>query len=65
MEMRDVVDLDRYPLDRLSGPDGNAFLHDCRSQLAETGACLLPGFLRPRALAAALSDAETALTRAH
>ena len=63
--MRDVVDLDRYPLDRLTGPDGNAFLSDCRSQLAGTGACVLHRFLRPGALAAALSDAETALTRAH
>jgi hypothetical protein len=65
MDIREIVDLDRYFLDRLSGPEGSQFLSHCRSQLAETGSCLLPGFLRPEALAAALSDADAALSRAH
>lgn len=65
MDIREIVDLDRYFLDRLSGPEGSQFLSHCRSQLAETGSCLLPGFLRPEALAAALSDADAALPLAH
>lgn len=65
MDLREIVDLDRYPLDRLSGPDGSAFLARCQSQLAETGSCLLHRFLRPEALAAALSGADAALPRAH
>ena len=54
MELSEIVDLNRYPLDRLSEPEGEALVAACRSQLAETGSCLLPGFLRPGAIAAAL-----------
>lgn len=65
MNLGTIVDLERYPLDRLSGPEGTAFLADCRSRLAAAGSCLLPGFLRPEAIAAALRNADGAVARAH
>lgn len=49
--MRDLVDLDRYPLDR---PDSETFLslvEDCRVQLGMNGLFNLPGFVHDEAIA--------------
>lgn len=48
----DVVDLDKYPIDDLNSERGQAFVQACRDELAENGACNLPGFIRPEAVAA-------------
>jgi len=48
----DVVDLERYPIHRLAGERGQALVVACRESLAADGACTLPGFITPRAIAA-------------
>jgi hypothetical protein len=55
--LAEIVDLERYPLDDLDGPAGDALVSRCRRELAEVGACELPGFLRPAAVAAAVAEA--------
>src|SRR3954463_17086 len=45
--MRDLLDLDRYPVDRLGGPEGDALVAACRQELATEGMFNLPGFVRP------------------
>lgn len=48
----DVVDLDTYPIHELDSERGREFVARCREQLATDGACVLPGFIRPEAVAA-------------
>lgn len=56
--LADLVDLDRYPIDDLSSPAGQALVASARAALAEVGACDLPGFLRPDAVARAVVETE-------
>jgi hypothetical protein len=35
--MRDLLDLDRYPIDRLDSPEGVQFAERCKSDLAVQG----------------------------
>ena len=60
-----LVDLDAYPIDRPDAPAYRAMTDRCRKQLATTGASILRGFLRPDALDAALTSAETLIGDAH
>lgn len=53
-----VVDLDRYPIDHLDSPQGTGLVTRCRAALAAEGACQLPGFLRPEAVARLVAEAE-------
>jgi alkylated DNA repair dioxygenase AlkB len=48
----DVVNLDRYPIDRLGSPEGQVLIEECRRELAESGVCHLEGFITPAAVAA-------------
>ncbi len=54
--MQELLDLARYPLDRLSSPEGQALVETCRRDLAEQGMFNLEGFLRPEALEACLAE---------
>src|SRR3954471_15559502 len=45
--MRDLLDLDRYPIDRLGSAEGDALVVACRSELTAEGMFNLPGFVRP------------------
>jgi hypothetical protein len=49
--MRDIVDCDRYPLDRPRSPAWEALVARTRAALAAEGMADLPGFLRAQALA--------------
>jgi hypothetical protein len=52
--MRDILDLDRYPLDRPDSPDWQALVDRCRADLERDGMFNLPGLMRaPVAEAAA------------
>ena len=55
-----IVDLERYPLDRLDSPAGMALVESVRAQMARDSGAHLPGFLRPSGLAACLAEAERA-----
>lgn len=47
----DLVNLDRYPIHDLTSNDRKNVITDCQKQLAECGACVLPGFLKSEAIA--------------
>jgi hypothetical protein len=51
--MRDLLDLDRYPLDQPDSPEYAALVAACRARLARDGMFDLPGFLRPEVTEAA------------
>lgn len=57
MSLSHVIDLDRYPIDRLDSPPGAALVDRCRADLAAGGACQLPGFLRSEAVARLVAEA--------
>ena len=57
-ELARLVDLDRYPIHRLDTPAGDALISDCRREMREVGACVLPGFLRGDAVDAAVVEIE-------
>lgn len=50
LPLAEIVDLDRYPIDRLEGPEGAALVTRCREQLNGDGCIVLDGFVRPDAL---------------
>ena len=54
----DVVDLDTYPIHALQSARGQTLVQACRQELARTGACNLPGFITPAAVAAMVELAE-------
>jgi hypothetical protein len=45
--MREILDLDRYPVDRLGTEAGDALVATCQAELAAAGMFNLPGFVRP------------------
>jgi hypothetical protein len=47
---QDLIDLARYPILDLTAPAAVALARECREQLDRTGACELPGFLKPEAV---------------
>lgn len=48
--MRDIIDLDRYPIDAPQCADCRSLVADCKARLDENGLFNLPGFMRPRAI---------------
>ena len=61
----DLIDLERYPLDALDSPAGEALLADCRAQFARDGACNLPGFLSAAGVAALAGEATALMPQAY
>ncbi|MCU1400705.1 MAG: hypothetical protein JWN62_3814 [Acidimicrobiales bacterium] len=53
----EAVDLQRYPIDALDGTAARELIARSRAQLATTGICQLPGFLRPGHVAELVEDA--------
>ena len=56
--MKQFLDLDRFPLDRLDGVAGGALLARCRRDLHETGMFSLAGLIRPEALERCVAEVE-------
>ncbi len=54
--MEQVLDLDRFPLDRPGSPGWVALVEACRAALADEGMFSLEGFLRPAAQIRALAE---------
>ncbi|MEQ8369635.1 MAG: hypothetical protein RIE31_09010 [Alphaproteobacteria bacterium] len=50
MQARDLIDIERYPIDRLDSVEGQALVAACRADLKARALCRLPGFIRPAAL---------------
>ncbi len=61
--MRQLLDLERYPLDTLTSPRGQALVAACRRDLAETGMFNLEGLVRPQALARCIAEVEPMFER--
>lgn len=57
-ELNRLIDLDRYPIDRLDAPEGEALIARCQADLDRDAAATLPGFLRAEALAGLVTEAE-------
>jgi hypothetical protein len=53
----DILDLERYPLDRLDSPKGRLLLESCRAALRFEGACQLPGLLKEEAVEQLVAEA--------
>ena len=58
MDVLTMLDTDRYPVDRLDEPAGRALIGEIQTDLANSGAASLPGFLRPAALEMMVAEAE-------
>lgn len=63
--MRDILDLDRYPLDRPGTPEWQALVDRCRADLAENGMFNLAGFVKPEALTRAMAEILPLMPQAH
>ena len=55
-DLSDVIDLDRYAINRPGSQDWNALIERIRGQLADDGCLVLPDFLRPPALRLAAEE---------
>lgn len=64
-EQSRIVDLERYPIAELGSPEAQSLVEVCRGQMAETGLCLLPDFVRKEALARMTEEARRLLPSAH
>jgi hypothetical protein len=53
-----LIDLDRYPFLDLTNPAARELSRHCREQLDRTGACELPGFLTPEAVATLVREGD-------
>lgn len=60
-----LVDLERYPILSLDTPAGRALVAHCREQLAASGACELPGFLRAEATERMVKESESLIPLGH
>ena len=63
--VKDLIDLARYPVDRLDAEAGCSLVERCRAELEAEGACVLEGFLRPEAARLALAEIEGLLDQAY
>ena len=46
----DIIDLQRYPIDRLDSPEAADLIAICQEALDDTALCRFPGFIKPNAL---------------
>ncbi|HEY5738933.1 MAG TPA: 2OG-Fe(II) oxygenase [Gammaproteobacteria bacterium] len=56
--MNELIDLERYPLDRLDSPAGERLVECCLAELESGGMFTLKGFLRREAIDAMLDDLQ-------
>ncbi len=63
--LSEIVDLERYPIGDLTALQGRTVVETCRQRLCGTGLCLLPGFVRPDAVARMLTEAQTLAPQAY
>jgi hypothetical protein len=56
--MHELLDLDRYPLDRADSADYERLVLDCRRQMESQGMFNLDGFVRPSAIERAVAELE-------
>lgn len=59
-----LIDLDRYPIEDLGGQAAQTLIAECQAHLAEQGACSLPGFIKPEAVATMAAEVLPPLSQA-
>ncbi|MDH3695402.1 MAG: hypothetical protein OER96_12620 [Gammaproteobacteria bacterium] len=59
-----IVDLERYPIDNLSGTGGVELLKRCQRDMEASGVCLLHGFLTSKAIELITAEASDSLPKA-
>jgi hypothetical protein len=64
-DLRELVDLDRYPITQLGSPVLRARIEEARRSLRAKGVAIFPGFLTQHALVATAQEIEKALPGAH
>lgn len=57
-QANDIINLERFPIDRLETQVGEAFLNECKEKLARDGAVVLDGFMRPDAVKQVIQNVE-------
>ncbi len=56
--MKDVIELDRYPVDQPGSPAYRELLSTCQRNMADHGMFNLDGFVRPEAIARAAAEVQ-------
>ena len=64
-EMNKLIDLDRYPIDRLDNKAGQLLVAQCRSDLDDCATAMLPKFVRQAAITKMAEEAENLVQVAH
>ena len=64
-DMKKLIDLDRYPIDRLNNKPGQLLVAQCRSDLEDSAAAILPSFVRQSAILKMAEEAESLVQVAH
>ena len=64
-DMNKLIDLDRYPIDRLNNNPGQLLVAQCRSDLEDSAAAILPSFVRQSAILKMAEEAESLVQVAH
>ncbi len=64
-DMKKLIDLDRYPIDRLNNKPGQLLVAQCRSDLEDSAAAILPSFMRQSAILKMAKEAESLVQIAH
>ena len=65
MDARDLIDLSRYPIDRVGGAECAAMIDRLRGDLAARGCVVLKGFVTPAGLAQLVAEAESVAGHGH
>ncbi|MCE8510590.1 hypothetical protein KBY24_00690 [Ruegeria pomeroyi] len=65
MELHDLIDLGRYPIDRPDAPAYADLLADLRREIAEDGCAVLPGFAHPAGVARLVAEADAVAHLGH
>lgn len=64
-DINKLIDLDRYPIDRLNNKPGQLLVAQCRSDLEDSAAAILPSFVRQSAILKMAEEAESLVQVAH
>ena len=64
-DINKLIDLDRYPIDRLNNKPGQLLVAQCRSDLEDSAAAILPSFVRQSAILKMAKEAESLVQVAH
>lgn len=65
IDVRDIVDVDRYPITSRTTWARHRLLEECWQQMDDRGACELPGFIDHAVLDDLVAEAHAAARRAH